>query len=107
MKKILLLIITFSVFFCLQGIAQKKARVAEDGRVSNSSTFKGKRALKKEKRIHKNASTVTASNAKAARKRNAKGGLPRSSRKPSKNKEKGKSVVIEEKKLAQAEPTKD
>lgn len=101
MKKILSLIIAFSVFFCVQGIAQD----TRDSKISNKTTFKGKRQLRKEKRIQRNASTVTASNAKAAKKRNAKGGLPRSSRKQNK-KEKNKQVVIEER-LAKTEPKKD
>ncbi len=107
MKKILLLIVTFSVFFCLQSTAQRKAKITEDGRVSNGSTFKGKRALRKEMRIRKNASTVTASNERKAKKRNAKGGLPRSSRKPSKKTEKNKPIVIEEKGLAKTDTKKD
>lgn len=103
MKKILLFIIAFSVFFCLQSVAQNTG----DSKVSNKTTFKGKRQLKKEKRIHKNASNVTASNAKAAKKRNAKGGIPRGSKKPDKNKEKNKPVIIEERELAKAEAERD
>jgi hypothetical protein len=103
MKKILLFIIVFTVFFGLRSLAQN----TPDERVSNKTTFKGKRALRKEKRIHENASNLTASNERKARKRNAKGGLPRSSKKAGRNKEKNKPIVIEEKKLAEAEPSKD
>ncbi len=112
MKKILLLIITFCVFFCLQGVAQKrKSKITEDGRVSDNSTFKGKRALRKEMRIHKASMRVTAENVKKANKKRAKGALPKSGKKAGKpgkeKKNKNKPDVTDEKSLATTEPKKD
>lgn len=111
MKKILLLIITLTVFFCMQSLAQRKTKVTEDGRVSNNSTFKGKRALRKEMRIHKASMNVTAENVKKANKKRAKGALPKSGKKPGKPQKekdnKNKPNVADEKRLAAIEPVKE
>lgn len=64
MKK-LLFIMLLSTFFCLEGVAQKQQNAEP---LSNKSTIKGKRELRREMRIHNAAGKLAKQNERRARK---------------------------------------
>ena len=55
----------FSVFFCMEGIAQKPQN---EEPLSNKTTMKGRRELRRENRIHHRMAALARKNERAARK---------------------------------------
>lgn len=70
MKKILNYLLLFSLFFCLQGVAQKSQN---EQPLSNKTTIKGKRELRKEMRIHNATVKLSKQNEREARKKHKLG----------------------------------
>ena len=65
MKKIMYYLLLFSLFFCLESVAQK---VQNKEPLSNKTTRKGKRELRREQRIHIATIGLATQNERKARK---------------------------------------
>jgi hypothetical protein len=96
MKKIMTLIFTFTVLLCVRAFPQQ----TRDARISDNTTFKGKRLLHQEKKTHRATITLAAKNEKRARREHKTGTMnhhnskakqiAKQNRKAKKNAEKGK-----------------
>ncbi len=65
MKRIMNYLLLFSLLFCMESVAQK---VQNKQPLSNKTTIKGKRELRREMRIHKASLGLAAQNERKARK---------------------------------------
>ena len=74
MKNIIKLVLLFSLMFSLKGVAQEPTA---DAKLSNITTHKGRKELRKEKRRQHNAVGLAASNERRSRKSNGTGTVNR------------------------------